>query len=209
MVGDSIVVWGAGAEVWATTPDGVVLWSDSLPQGVRFINPSVVPTGSFVFAIDALTGLRTAQWSIGDSEYPVAPIVDLDGTIYVQTAKRLVAFNPDFSVRWEKQSLGGAHHFNSAGGPALAAAGILYVNCATDVCAVNTADGSLRWRRSLPGPGSPGHIAIGPDSSLTFAMHVALPGSSFIYKLRGRFPLANAPWPMDGGGPARTRRSAP
>lgn len=217
VVADSVVVWVSGAVVWATALDGTSLWTDTLPDQVRYFAPSVghdgrtlyLPARSLVAVIDAFTGARGHDWLFEIAEIPLAPIVDRDGIVYVQTRERLLALNPDMSLRWTADSLGGGHTSNSGGGPALAAGGVLYVNCGTDLCAVRTLDGSVRWRRALPGPGSPGHIAIGPDSSIIFPMHIQVGDPSFVYKLRGRLPLADAPWPMDGRDPARTRRAPP
>lgn len=124
--------------------------------------------------------------------------------------RRLVALNPGFSIKWEADSLGGTYNNeNAGGGPALAAGGVLYVACGLDLCAVNTADGSLRWRKSLPVAGMPGQIVIMPDSSILFATINQVAGASgdsvYVLKLAGRFPLADAPWPVDGGDLRRTR----
>ena len=125
----------------------------------------------------------------------------------------LVALNPDGSVRWQADSLGAMHGVNDLTAPALAEGGVLYVPCQYDVCAVNTSDGSVRWRHQLPSevpPGvSAGTILILPDSSILFST-IELPftqdGPAYVVKLRGRYPLADAPWPVDGGDLRRTRR---
>jgi outer membrane protein assembly factor BamB len=115
----------------------------------------------------------------------------------------------DGAVRWQADSLYGGQAVYAGGAPALAGGGILYVACQWDLCAVNTADGSVRWRRPLPGNGIAGAIFILPDSSLVFQTVTEMGGGSrpsYLIKLRGRFPLADAPWPVDGGDLRRTQR---
>lgn len=219
IVRDSIIVaTDHVGEVFAFTRDGTLMWFDTLPSRPTWFGPSVgldgqtvyFPTRSHVVAIDALTGTRRWVWPA--SRYPLSPIVDADGTIYVQTDRRLVALNPDGTVRWVGagiDSLEGVQWLSAGGAPALAEGGVLYVACREKLCAVNTADGSVRWRRSLPFPGMPGTILILPDSSILFTtIFRGIPtDSARVLKLRGRFPLADAPWPVDGGNLQRTRNS--
>ena len=218
VVGDSVIVWcDLGNTCVGVSRSGGELWVDTLPSRVRYFAPSVagdgrtvyLPAAQYLIAIDGLTGAVLNEWPLGQSDYPLAPIVDADGTVYWQTKRILLALNPDFSVKWQADSLGGDHNVNAGGGPALAAGGVLYIACGVDLCAVNTADGSLRWRRELPVSGMPGQIVILPDSSIVFSTVNRILGggdSVYVLKLRGRFPLAEAPWPLDGGNLRRTRR---
>jgi outer membrane protein assembly factor BamB len=220
VVADSVVVGtDLGGRAFGLTLSGAVLWVDTLPSLVGFFQPSVgadgrtiyLPGWSHVVATDALTGERRWVWDVRGPP-PLTPIVDRDGVLYVQTRETaLTALNPDGTVKWSADSLGGKHHLNAGGAPALAEGGVLYVACGTDLCAVRTGDGSVRWRRPLPFPGIAGPIMIAPDSSIVFitlAYNINIGyDSARVVRLRGRFPLADAPWPVDGGNPRRTRRA--
>ena len=216
IVGDSVVVW-ASRMVWGVSRTGSLVWVDTLPGSsayfALYFAPSVgrngtvyIPTRNRVLAYDGYTGQQL--WGVSTFGSPTAPVVDVDGTIYVQTDSDLTALNPDGTVRWQV-AVGGGHSIHSGGAPALAEGGILYVGCGAAVCAVRTADGSVAWRRDLPVPGIPGPLAIAPDSSIVFTTVMVAGDSAYVVKLRGRRPLADAPWPMDGGNPQRTRRASP
>ena len=165
--------------------------------------------------MNGLTGERLWVWDAGYRDGPLTPAVDRNGVLYVQTRAALTALGPDGVVHWSADSLAGHHWVNAGGAPALAEGGVLYVACGTDLCAVRTADGSVRWRRPLPFPGIAGPIMIAPDSSIVFitlGSAIPLPAgydSARVVRLRGRFPLADAPWPVDGGNLRRTRRAPP
>jgi outer membrane protein assembly factor BamB len=219
IVRDSVVVIGdLGARAFGISRRDSILWVDTLPSPLRYFAPSVAGDGRTVYlptrdgpviALDGLTG--DSLWVWDGAGIPTSPLVDADGVIYVQTAGSLVALEPDGSVRWRADSLDNDYGVNRLGAPALAGGGVLYVACKTDLCAVNTADGSVRWRRALPS-GVPagsmaGTILILPDSSILFSTINPLGfGPAYLVKLRGRFPLAVAPWPVDGGDLRRTRR---
>jgi outer membrane protein assembly factor BamB len=219
VVADSVIVIGdLTSQVFGISRQDSVLWVDTLPSPLRYFAPSVAGDGRTVYlptrdgpvvAMDGLTG--AIHWVWDGWGAPLAPIVDADGAIYVQTFGTLVALEPDGSVRWRADSLNAYYGVNALGAPALAGGGVLYVACQTDLCAVNTADGSVRWRRALPG-GIPagtiaGAILILPDSSILFStINKGTPGPAHLVKLRGRFPLADAPWPVDGRDLRRTRR---
>jgi outer membrane protein assembly factor BamB len=224
IVQDSVVVTGYD-RVYGISLEDSVLWVDTFSgfNSLYSWGPSVGADGRTVYlplkthlvAVDGLTGdiLWTRQASVeGWVGYPSAPIVDTDGTIYMLYGN-LVALNPDGSVRWRADSLGNNHGPYAAPAPALAAGGLLYVPCQNDVCAVNTADGSLRWRHALPSEVSAGTMAgqimILPDSSILFStvwLGASGTGPAYLIKLRGRYPLADAPWSVDGGDLRRTRR---
>jgi outer membrane protein assembly factor BamB len=221
IVGDSVVIVGGDHYLVGISLSDSILWVDTLPGSqsrVGYAPLSAAGDGRTtyvpakegpVFAIDGLTGAVTWSWRDADPEpmrYPSAPIVDTDGSVYVQTSATLVALTPDGAVRWRADSLYGNQVFYAAGAPALAGGGILYVACQSDLCAVNTADGSVRWRRRLSVDGIAGAaLFILPDSSIVFQT-VNQQGASYLVKLRGRYPLADAPWPVDGGDLRRTRR---
>jgi len=127
----------------------------------------------------------------------------------VRNGNQLVALNADGSVRWQNDSLNTYYSVNAGGAPALAGGGVLYLACQFDLCAVHTGDGSLRWRHALPVAGIAGSILIASDSSIMFTTLTEIGTGyrpSYLVKLRGRFPLADAPWPVDGGDLRRTRR---
>ena len=212
IVGDSVIVAGdLAGRVFAFSLSGALIWVDTLPSKLRFFAPSVgsdgrtvyLPARSHVVAMDAFNGTRLWVWGNGDPRtVPLSPVVDRDGIVYVQTTRTLVALNPDGTVRWQADSLAGFQWINGGGAPALAEGGVLYVACGTDLCAVRTSDGSVRWRRALPFPGIAGPIMITRDSAFVFvtvgfgfpAVHAGY-DSARVVKLRGRFPLADAPWP--------------
>ena len=220
IVQDSVIVIGdLRNRVYGISRNDSVLWTDTFGSSDRYWSPSVGADGRTVYlplrtalaAVDGLTG--DVLWTQQGWGYPSAPIVDADGTIYMLYAD-LFAFNPDGSVRWRVDSLGNNHGIYAAPAPALATGGVLYVPCQSYVCAVNTADGSLRWRHALPSEVAAGtmagQIVILPDSSILFST-LRTPGASdfgpaYLIKLRGRYPLADAPWPVDGGDLRRTRR---
>jgi outer membrane protein assembly factor BamB len=216
---DSVVVIGdlSGRSFGISRTDSI-LWVDTLPSPLRYFAPSVAGDGQTVYvptrdgpvvAMDGLTGAVLWIWDgLGP---PTSPIVDTDGSIYVQTQGGLVALRPDGSVRWQADSLNGLYGVNALGAPALAGGGVLYVACQTDLCAVNTSDGSVRWRRTLPSdvPANTlgGTILILPDSAILFStINTGAGGPAHLVKLRGRLPLAAAPWPVDGRDLRRTRR---
>lgn len=215
---DSVVVIGdLDGRVFGIARSDSILWIDTLASPVRYFPPAVAGDGRTVYvptrngtvvALDGITG--EVRWTWQGAGVPTSPIVDADGTVYVQTQGGLVALAPDGSVTWQADSLNGLYGINALGAPALAAGGVLYLACQTDVCAVNTADGSVRWRRALPEAvpdGTlPGTIFVLPDSSVLFSTISNGVGPGFLVKLRGRFPLADAPWPVDGGNLRRTRR---
>ena len=221
IVGDSVVIVGGDHYLVGISHSDSILWVDTLPGSqsrVGYAPLSAAGDGRTtyvpakegpVFAIDGLTGAVTWSWRDADAKptwYPLAPIVDSDGSVYVQTSATLVALTPDGAVRWQADSLyGNQVAYDDGGAPALASGGILYVACQSDLCAVNTADGSVRWRRSLPVIGNAGAIFILPDSSIVFQT-VNWSGPSYLVKLRGRYPLADAPWPVEGGDLRRARR---
>jgi outer membrane protein assembly factor BamB len=221
IVGDSVVIVGGDHYLVGISLSDSILWVDTLPgsqsrvgyaplSGAGDGRTIYVPAKEGpVFAIDGLTG--AVNWSWRDAHhqvtwYPLAPIVGSDGSVYVQTSATLVALTPDGAVRWQADSLyGNQVVYDDGGAPALASGGILYVACQSDLCAVNTADGSVRWRRSLPVTGYAGAVFILPDSSLV-TQTVNHSGVSYLVKFRGRYPLAEAPWPVEGGDLRRTRR---
>jgi outer membrane protein assembly factor BamB len=223
IVADSVVV-GAdrGNRAFGLSLSGALLWVDTLPSPVGFFSPSVgadgrtvyFPGAEHVVAVDALTGERRWVWQ-AEGRWPLTPVVDGVGVLYVQTQAAVTALNPDGTVKWSADSLGGRHYYSVGGAPALTDAGVLYVGCRIDLCAVRTADGSVRWRRPLPFPGPPGPIMVARDSSIVFVTLGLLPygggltDSTRVVRLRGRFPLADAPWPVEGGNLRRTRRAPP
>ena len=224
IVGDSVVVIAnIDGRVFGISRADSILWVDTLPRALRYFAPAVAGDGRTVYlpgnygpivAIDGFTGEVFWSWGEGLLGAVSPPIVDADGTIYVQAQGRLVALNPDGSVRWIADSLKSYNGPSASTAPALAAGGVLYVPCLWDVCAVNTSDGSVRWRHSLPSQVTAGLIAgtilVLPDSSILFAtISHLLPsemGPGYPVKLRGRYPLADAPWSVDGGDLQRTRR---
>jgi outer membrane protein assembly factor BamB len=220
IVQDSVIVVGdLGGRVYGISRGDSVLWTDTFGSPLKYWSPSVGADGRTVYlplrtelaAVDGLTG--DVLWTQQGWGFPSAPIVDADGTIYV-LYNYLFAFNPDGSLRWSADSLGNDHGIYAAPSPALAAGGVLYVPCQDDVCAVNTADGTLRWRHALPRDVAAGTMAgqlmILPDSSILFSTiqspRASAYGPAYLIKLRGRYPLADAPWPVDGGDLRRTRR---
>jgi outer membrane protein assembly factor BamB len=219
VVADSVIVIGdLASQVFGISRQDSVLWVDTLPSPLRYFAPSVAEDGRTVYlptrdgpvvAMDGLTG--AVLWVWDGAGPPTSPMVDADGAIYVQAQGSLVALEPDGSVRWRADSLKGLYGVNALGAPALAGGGVLYVACQTDLCAVNTSDGSVRWRRALPSGVPAGTIAgtilILPDSSILFStINKGTLGPAHLVKLRGRFPLADAPWPVDGRDLRRTRR---
>jgi outer membrane protein assembly factor BamB len=215
---DSVVVIGdLGGRVFGIARSDSILWIDTLASPIRYFPPAVAGDGRTVYvatrdgpvvALDGITG--EVFWIWQGTGAPTSPIVDADGTVYVQTQASLVALAPDGSVAWQADSLKGLYGINALGAPALATGGVLYLACQTDVCAVNTADGSVRWRRAppvgVPDGTIPGSIFVLPDSSVLYSTISKGDGPGYLVKLRGRFPLADAPWPVDGGNLRRTRR---
>ena len=216
IVQDSVIITvDSDASALARTRRGDTLWIERLPSMARYFAPSVgangrdvyVPTNNRLITFDAFTGTVRWTWlSPGGAGALLAPLVDAEGNIYIQTNNTLVALNPDGTSRWRADSLGGDHNSNSGGGGAITFGGVIYVNCQLDLCAVNTADGSVRWRKSLPVPGRPGSISVLPDSSIVFVTLTSGTDSSYVVRLRGRYPLARRVWPVDGGGLGRWRR---
>ena len=216
ILGDSVLITvGSDRVAVGRSLTGDTIWTVLLPSSPRFFGPSIgsngrdvyIPTDDRVVAVDGFSG--NVLWNWLAPQFPtnvMSPVTGRDGKVFIQTSTTLVALGPDGSTAWRADTLGSGHFSGTGGGPAVAADGVLYANCNLDICSVNAADGSVRWRIPLPVSGRPGPISVLPDSSIVFVT-INLADSSYVVRLRGRFPLERSSWPLDGGGPARRRRN--
>jgi outer membrane protein assembly factor BamB len=102
------------------------------------------------------------KWVYEVGEVTAGTSIASDGTIYLPTANRLTAVNPDGTLRWNVSTEQVLRDRPAVGGD-----GTIYVNGDyEDVYAFN-ADGTLKWLFEATGT-NPAGVAVGPDGRLYF-----------------------------------------
>jgi len=184
-------------KVYALDPaNGNVKWNSDLLASFPW-NPVVGLDGTIYVGTDDYDGtfysLDPANghikksyktWSSGSSNSAIygCPAIAADGTIYVANYNsRVFAFNPDLSVKWQKDITPWARILAS---PALAPDGTIYVGTRDTykLYALNPTDGSLKWGApftagyeivSSPLVGSDGVVYVGGNDSKVYALDPA------------------------------------
>lgn len=156
---------------------------DRLPS-----SPTIGPDGTVyvihrraLFAFNPVDG--SVKWKASPGgrygDYLVnldAPAVGIDGAVYIilqssggSHRKKIMAYNADGIFKWEiSRAAGGGFH---AGPLAVGPDGTVYQNRASGLCALNPADGSLKWRvsstGSMPAFGADGTVYVGVSGHLS------------------------------------------
>lgn len=176
---------------------GAHLWTTNLPGIYEALTPAIGPDG-MIYAVNgrvaAISKDGVPVWSVelpGSSS--TAPVVGVDGTIYVSRNKRvpeppevhgLFALTPDGEVKWRFESESG---FYCA--PALAADGTVYVNGWSEgsLYAIDRL-GYLRWRLTA-GIELNSFMTLGDDGMIYFS---GLDGSLYAVRNDGSLQWSSA-----------------
>lgn len=148
----TIYTHGADGAVYALDPrTGAQRWRTAVGANT-FASPVVGRDGTiYQSTLDSVYALRpdgTLKWrtSVGSDSF-ATPAIDDQGNVYVTTytGSQLISLSPTGTIRWRYI---GASAGLTSGSPVLSADGSAAYFGANDrnVYAVNTADGSLRWR---------------------------------------------------------------
>lgn len=127
----------------------------------------------------------------------------------MQSGIGLISYDSNGLLRWSADSLKHSCTY-SAGAPTLLQDGQLVVPCEvatleSEICAVNSEDGSLLWRSRVGGEASCSSPAVAPDGKI-YAVFEAPSGGSELVALWNRVPPLAEGWPTEGGGMGRLRR---
>lgn len=145
----------SGTLVSLGSATGEIRWRTAV-SATTFASPIIGRDGTIYqvtgTGIVALTPGGTVKWRFDTaSDSYSTPALDAEGNIYftTYTTSRLYSLRPDGTERWNFQAASGSLTSSS---PTLSADGtIAYFGSSSRMFhAVNTADGSLRWRVTLP-----------------------------------------------------------
>ncbi|HEY1110577.1 MAG TPA: PQQ-binding-like beta-propeller repeat protein, partial [Opitutaceae bacterium] len=148
----TVYTHGADGAVYALDPrTGAQRWRTAVAANT-FASPVIGRDGTiYQAAIDSVYALRpdgTVKWrtTVGSDSF-ATPAIDDQGNVYVTTytGSSLLSLSPTGTIRWRYT---GASAGLTSGSPVLSADGSTAYFGANDrnVYAVNTADGTLRWR---------------------------------------------------------------
>jgi outer membrane protein assembly factor BamB len=128
-------------------------------------------TGQSPFSTAGDTGALKWSFSIGSGGEGQSPAVASDGTIYVASADRLYAINPEGRLKWKR-------HVSPPCSPAIGSDGTIYV-CRRDELVALNREGKPKWTFPI-GP-RPKEVTsspvLGPEGGIYFS------GSKYLYAL--------------------------
>lgn len=195
------------------TSAGITRWTVPLSGPLEHQTVAIVEGRVFVAYSGGLAvydTLGTLLWEQAVGSYAVSsPTIDAGGNILVQSGTGLLSYDPDGSLRWSADSL--RHSCSqSSGAPTLLQDRQLVVPCedstsGSEVCAVNSEDGSLLWRSNVGGDASCSSPTVAQDGTI-YAVFETASSSSELVALWNRVPPLREGWPTEGGGMGRLRR---
>lgn len=174
---------GGQSRLYATSPDGGVLWTLDLPptgpSSTAIGTDGTLYIGSFS---DQLAGSLTAVSSNGAVRWVVegiepvnsSPAVGPDGTIYVAGGQHVYAIDSQGKIQWTYGATDRAFVYSS---PAVASDGTIYVGGVDDLLHAINPDGSSLWTfqaqdliQSSPVIGADGTIYFGSEDGRFYAV---------------------------------------
>lgn len=176
---DGLIYFGAGATVYALSPDGTPKWRFAA-AGQVFSSPALAPDGTVYFGcfdskLYAVSQTGILKWTFATGGWIYSsPALDTDGTIYVGSDDHcLYAVRSDGTKKWSFATGG---YVRSS--PAIGADGTAYVGSWDDRLYALSPGGILQWTfesahyiYSSPAVGPDGTIYVGSVDKRLYALN--------------------------------------